>query len=328
MKKRAFLALVAILLPAAASAQYSIKQNDPSFYFDFDPGPHSVIRGEVWCDGNYLYSAGPWTCHDTTGGLTPSPCSEAIDTFCIHFEDIEGWPVVVTSPGCLVLDDNSNWYEYFEICMTVPCEAAVDDVNTLVIQAAYCYDPGDGEYVCAPDSGDCNDVLVNYRNGCTVATYSYYEVDFVVVESPPAMYILQDTLYIVQQGQTAAYVPFSICNGDPCAPPTNYNYVVTSVGHVGGAINQPGTAESVGGGDCKDVYGVVDAGTAVPCTYDTLTIIAWDEEGTLYDTCVQAIHIVEPIPVPLFTAPVVTILVLAMILAAAVIMKRHAVSKA
>jgi hypothetical protein len=60
-----------------------------------------------------------------------------------------------------------------------------------------------------------------------------------------------------------------------------------------------------------------------------LTIIAWDAAtGTVYDTCVQVVHVVEPVPVPLFTTPVVTILVLAMILAAAVIMKRTAISKA
>jgi hypothetical protein len=48
----------------------------------------------------------------------------------------------------------------------------------------------------------------------------------------------------------------------------------------------------------------------------------------VYDTCVQIIHIVEPEPVPLFTVPVVTILVLALILAAAVFMRRRAVSRA
>ena len=42
----------------------------------------------------------------------------------------------------------------------------------------------------------------------------------------------------------------------------------------------------------------------------------------------EEIHVVEPVPVPLFSTPVVTILVLAMILAAAVIMKRTAINKA
>ena len=55
-------------------------------------------------------------------------------------------------------------------------------------------------------------------------------------------------------------------------------------------------------------------------------IIAW--AGDTYDTCVQLIHIVDPVPVPLFSAPVVTILVLAMLLTAAVLMRRRAANKA
>ncbi|MDD3642125.1 MAG: hypothetical protein PHQ19_01475, partial [Candidatus Krumholzibacteria bacterium] len=87
-------------------------------------------------------------------------------------------------------------------------------------------------------------------------------------------------------------------------------------------INQPGQV-TVDGGACLDIYGIIDAGAANVCDYDELTIIAWDNAtGTVYDTCVQLIHVVTPVPVPLLTAPVVTILVLAMILAAAVIIRR------
>jgi hypothetical protein len=38
--------------------------------------------------------------------------------------------------------------------------------------------------------------------------------------------------------------------------------------------------------------------------------------------------VIEPIPVPLFTTPVVTVLVLAMILAAAVFLRRRAAGRA
>jgi hypothetical protein len=48
----------------------------------------------------------------------------------------------------------------------------------------------------------------------------------------------------------------------------------------------------------------------------------------LSDTCVQVIHVVEPSSVPLFTVPVVTILVLALILAVAIFMRRRAVNRA
>ena len=220
---------------------------------------------------------------------------------------------------CVILDDVNDgvWYYEVDVCITVPCAASVGDVNTLTAQMVYC----DTNMVAQPDSGDCEDP--NWRSGGTVACYSTITQDFEIVESPPALYILQDTLYYVEQGQTSAYIPFSICNGDACAPPTDYDYVITSLGHVGSALNQSGTASSIEGGTCKDVYGIVDAGAATVCTYDTLTIIAWDAAtGTVYDTCVQAIHIVEPVPVPLFTTPVITIMVLGMITAGAVVMKR------
>lgn len=319
MKKLMLVALVVILLPAVASAQ-GIKQGDPAFYFNFPGGTIDVIAGETWCDwlyaGNFYWAS--------------TLCSEgAVDTFAVVTSDVQGWPITnVFDDGadtdaegvCYILDDvvNLEWYYVVGVCITVPCEALVGDLNTLTAQMVYC-----DEGVAAPDSGDCEDP--NVRSG-PVDCYSTITQDFEVVESPPALYILQDTLYYVEQGQTAAYIPFSVCNGDACAPPTDYDFLITSLGTVGTALNQTGTASAVTGGTCQDVYGIVDAGTAVVCTYDTLTIVVWDAGvGSIYDTCVQAIHVVEPVPVPLFTAPVVTILVLAMILAAAVIMKRHAV---
>lgn len=320
MKKLMLMALVVILLPAVASAQ-GIKQGDPAFYFDFPGGTIDVIKGETWCD--HLYAANfYWASATCPDGL--------IDTFAVLTSDVQAWPITnlfssdeTDAEGvCVILDDNQGiWYYEVDVCITVPCEATVGDLNTLTAHMVYC-DQG----VAAPDSGDCEDP--NYRSSGTIACYSTITQDFQVVTSPPALYILQDTLYYVEQGQTAAYIPFSVCNGDACAPATDYGYTITSLGVVGPALNQSGTAAGVLGGTCLDVYGIVDAGTATVCAYDTLTIVVWNPAGTVYDTCVQAIHVVEPVPVPLFTAPVVTILVLAMILAAAVIMKRHAVSKA
>ncbi|MCU0639683.1 MAG: hypothetical protein MUF59_07430, partial [Candidatus Krumholzibacteria bacterium] len=90
------------------------------------------------------------------------------------------------------------------------------------------------------------------------------------------------------------------------------------------ALNTTGTVTGVLGGLCADVYGIVDAGDANVCDYDTLTIIAWDAAtGTVYDTCVQVVHVVEPVPVPLFSLPAVIALVAAMVLAAAVIMRKR-----
>jgi hypothetical protein len=209
-------------------------------------------------------------------------------------------------------------YFWNTVCIQVPCDAVVSSTNTLTARMSYT----DVNEVCQPDSADCEDPNI-YSGG------NYWDLTSVVltvVESPPALYILQDTLYYVEQGAVAAYIPFSICNGDPCAPATVYGYNITSMGLVGGALNTVGATAGVVGGTCVDVYGIIDAGLADVCDYDTLTIVAWDDAtGSVYDTCVQVIHVVEPVPVPLFTTPVVTILVLAMILAAAVIMKRTAI---
>jgi len=241
----------------------------------------------------------------------------ALDTFCVTADDALGWPVTNSAPGCHILDDNVGvWYYEVDVCITVPCEATVGQTNTLTVQMAYC----DVNGVCAPDCGDCEDP--NVRSG-PVNCYSTIAQDFEVVASPPSLFVLQDTLYYVEQGQTAAYIPFSVCNGDACAPPTDYGYLITSLGNVGSALSQTGAASGVAGGTCQDVFGIVDAGGAAVCTWDTLTIIVWDAAtGTVYDTCVQAIHVVEPVPVPLFSPYGVALVVLAMIGAAAVVMRR------
>ena len=325
MKKLAILALVALLIPAMANA-YDLKQGDPAFYFSTDGDTINIIRGETWC----------FTAYAMNYGWASATCPGTYDTFAVVTSDIAGWPITNTflafdqgtegedaEGTCYIINDDGvdPWYFVTEVCMSVPCEALVDDTNTITIQMAYC----DDQMVAQPDSGDCEDPNIH----SDIPRYSTLTQDFLIVESPPALYILQDTLYYVEQGQTSAYIPFAVCNGDPCAPATDYDWTITSVGHVGGPLAMAGTAAGVVGGTCADVYGIVDAGLAEVCTFDTLTIIAWDAAtGSVYDTCVQAIHVVEPVPVPLFTAPVVTILVLAMILAAAVIMKRHAVSKA
>jgi len=323
MKKLAILALaITMLLPIAAKADDVIKDGDPGFLWGF-PGPdapETMVKGETKC-----WELAPLNFGFLAGSICPNT-----DTFCVLVTDDLGW--AITTPwmfsgdvsgdeeveGPFILGAGYYWPD--DCCITVPCEANVGDINMII--AIMCFADVNG--VCQPDSGDCED---SYYGG---TLRDYIDTLIVeIVESPPALFILQDTLYYVEQGVTAGYIPFAICNGDPCAPPTDYGYMITSLGNVGPALDVLDTAIGVPGGTCADVYGIVDAGASIVCTYDTLTIIAWDAAtGTVYDTCVQAIHVVEPIPVPLFTAPVVTILVLAMILAAAVIMKRHAVSKA
>jgi hypothetical protein len=245
--------------------------------------------------------------------------------------DTEGWTVTGNPPlgSCFLLDPGYLWWQ--DVCITVPCTAVPCDYDTLYIQMHCC----DLAVACRPDCPEtCEDP--NWYGG-----NPYYSADTVIVHivpSPPALYIEQDSVYYVEQGQTAAYVPFTICNGDACADPTIYGYQISCTALVDAvppdlcvesAFPQAGATLPINGGECDDVYGVVNAGAAAVGDKADLQIIAWDQlTGTVYDTCNQIVEIVEPIPVPLFTTPVVTILVLALILAAAVIMRRRAVNRA
>lgn len=318
MKKLAFFAIACLLIPGIAAAQCS-REGDPGFY----GAPLGGGTMDVFAGATYTFYLAPinW------GGYAGAPPScQGTDTFCIHAWDTGGWTITGQNADDppLLLDDcwelPGGYYDpTWEVDITVPCEAEICDWDTLWVMFGYC----DVNEVCDPTCEDCH--LSNY--GGT----DYPNVDYIylhVVESPPALYVLQDSLFTVEQGQTAAYVPFGVCNGDPCAPPTDYNYNIVSKGHVGGAINTSGGVTGVPGGECEDVFGIIDAGAAEICDIDTLTIIAWDVTGTVYDTCVQIIHVIEPIPVPLFSTPVITILVLAMILSAAVFMRRRAASRA
>ncbi|MCK4538341.1 MAG: hypothetical protein KAV42_06035 [Candidatus Krumholzibacteria bacterium] len=286
-------------------------EGDPAFFVGFPGGTINVIKGETWCSD----------IANTNFGFVSTICTE-MDTFCMHYGDLLGWTISSADfPEGACFTVNPGSYYWNEVCISVPCDAVIGATNTLTAFMAFC----DLNGVCAPDCGDCEDP--NWYGGDP-----YYQTttqDFEVVESPPALYILQDTLYYVEQGQTAAYIPFSICNGDPCAAATDYGYSIVSLGVVGAAINQNGTAVGVVGGSCQDVYGIIDAGLSDVCDYDTLTIIAWDAAtGSVYDTCIQVIHIVEPVPVPLFSTPVIVLLVIAMFLTAAIIMKRRAAESA
>jgi hypothetical protein len=358
MKKLILLALVVILLPMAAQA-YELRDGDPAFIFQFvgDGTTLEVIMGETWCD--YLYVAN-YAVRDING----TSCNGRLDTMAVVTTDLQGWPITNVfdyyvdanllgenaNGVCMLFEDTCtiaggnctfgdpadtilhvSWLYEVLVCIDVPCNQGdlTGQLNTLTGQIAYC----DVTMTAQPDTSDCEDP--NTRNPYSwagetapVDVYSMTSISFEVIASPPPLSIFQDTLYFVEEGVTQAYVPFSLCNGDLCAGISDYDYLITSNGTVGTALSQTGTVTGVGPGECADVYAIVDAGSAVACTYDTLKIVAWDvATGLTYDTCVQAIHVVEPVPVPLFTAPVVTILVLAMILAAAVIMKRHAVSK-
>jgi hypothetical protein len=328
MKKLfAILALTLLLIPAVAAAQPPGCQwtGDPAFRYGFgyldglpfnQPGPDFA---NIYAGQTLTYKLGPY--HAAASWL-PAGC-HALDTLCFDAVSFQGWAVSATPPmGALYeLLPGYLWYQFVSI--TAPCAVSIGDKDTLVAQCAYANLAG----VCDPTCGDCNDPNIRPADG-----KKYYSKDTLIVTviaSPPALGVLQDTLTLVERGQTQAYIPFTICNMDDCAPPTLYGYNIKSKGVTGRipAINTTASV-SVGGGLCKDVYGIIDAGAALACDYDTLTIIVWTPVPVVYDTCVQVVHIIEPELVPLFTVPVVTILVLALILAAAVFMRRRAVSRA
>jgi hypothetical protein len=311
MKKLAVL-LAILLVPGIIYAQPCCTyEGDPALFVDFGEDTRDMIAGETYC----------WTVGPANFGFVSALCTET-DTFCVYIWDTQGWTITLDPPAgtCYLLDTGYLWWQ--EICLTAPCTAVPCDYDTLYVRMHCC----DETITCRPDCPEtCEDP--NWYAG-----NPYYNTDQVIIHiipSPPALYILQDSLYTIERGQTAAYVPFTICNGDACADPLVYDYVITSTGHVGAGFPQAGSTSPVPGGECEDVYGVVDAGDALVCDLDTLVIVAWDAlTGTVYDTCVQIVHVIEPIPVPLFTTPVVTVLVLAMILAAAVFLRRRAAGRA
>jgi len=318
------LALAILLVPNMALAQPAgcSWQGDPLMYYTFGwyegymtAQPTTVFNFDIYAGaqqewvvywGNYAW--------ETAG---------AADTFCWSVESKGGWTLETLGQSAAEnVPAVVNWgaLKYAVIDVTAPCDVSICDYDTIIVKINYANVAGDCD--------ECGDIAnPDYRPS---KGWYYYNADTLilhVVESPPALYVAQDSISPIDQGQTQAYIAFQICNGDLCAPETHYNYSITSKGHIGDAIN---VSDGIGveGGQCGNVYGVINAEDASVCDYDTLTIIAWTDGGAAYDTCVQLVHAVEPQSVPLFTTPVVTILVLALILAAAVFMRRRAVSKA
>jgi hypothetical protein len=327
------LALALVLVPGIVMAQPPgcTWNGDPALRYGFQGGITApgidyatIYYGQqlyydLGLQNAYMYPTWPATCN--------TAC-DVLDTFCPEASSAKGWTLASADPGLGVPFELPSCYIYWcAFTIDVPLTAAIGDVDTIVARMVYTKIVGT-DTLCAPECGDCVEPTIRG----VLPMYNADTLILTVVPVPPVIEIRQDTLTLVDQGQTQAYIPFSICNPNETADPRTYDYLITSVATPRiPAISQTGTIASVLGGGCKDVYGVIDAGAALVCDYATLTIIAWitdPEQGLKYDTCVQVIHIVEPEPVPLFTVPVVTILVLALILAAAVFMRRRAVSRA
>ena len=301
-----FMTGAAIAGPAVMQPQAGCsKEGDPGFYVDFGDELQDVTAGNTFC----------WTVSPCNFGFVSGTC-QGTDTLCVHMISTTGWIITGDPPlgACTEVGPGYLWWQ--DVCVTVPCDAEPGERDTLIVQMTYC----DETLACRDDCTDCEDP--NWYDG-----NPYYSIDTVIVQvvpAPPALYILQDTLFIVEGGQSAAYVPFTVCNGDPCADPVVYEYEVCSTGHVGSGFPQSGATDSIPGGECEDVYAIVNASMAPVCAFDTLTIIAWDQaSGTVYDTCVQIIHAVENCCIPFLTPQVITIMAVLMVIAAAVMIRRR-----
>jgi len=248
-----------------------------------------------------------------------SPCDQA-DTFCVHVADTRGWTLTGDPPlgDCVRLDVGYLWYQ--NISITAPCSAVPGDRDTIIAVIAYC-----GEEVCDTgclDLPGCEDP--NVWNGTP-----YYSADTLIIEvvpSPPRVLILCDTLALAAFGQSANHIPFSICNGDPCGSSETYDYEFGDEGWIPWNDAYPRTGSvTVAGGECAEVYAVLDASLSEVCDFDSITLIAWDRDtGASRDTGITLVHVIPVMPVPLFSPSLVPILAAAVLATGAFFLARTA----
>jgi hypothetical protein len=276
---------------------------DPGIHVGFGEDYRNVANSEIIS----------WTLQPANFGIV-SECSAA-DSFCLHVTDTRGWEITGDPPlgACEFLEPSYLFIN--DIWITVPCDAAVGTIDTIIATMAYCHNGN----TCAPEIGDCENP--NWLSGDP-----YYSADTVILEvtesSTVALQILQDSLCTVYVGQSVAHVPFNICNADYCDEVHSYYYEINSRGHIDpSAFPQTGRTLRMPMGDCDDVYAVVDVSSEVPGSYDTLTIVAWDSSGIAYDTCVQVIRTAEPQEVPLLSKHLLAVLVIGLILGALIMIR-------
>ena len=280
-----------IIGPLGSSGDCS-KEGVPDLSAGFPSGTQTAVKGESWCYDIY-----------------PANSGASADTFCLEVYDTRGWTIGADPAAevCRELNPGNNWTQ--QICVVPPCSASAGELDTVYAVMAYCDPAG----VCSPDCGG---------NDTTMVILS-------AAEAESDIFIDQANRFFVVAGQPETLVPFDLCNPNPCAPDADYSYEITSSGYSDGgcaipSINETGNENGVGGGECRTVYASVDASAA--CIGDTadLQIIAW--VGTKYDTCHQIVEVIEPRAIPVFSDTVMTVLVLALILAGAIIIGRKSAS--
>lgn len=339
-----------IMLPY--SDEFDMPDLDPKWQFD-NPGPNP--DGQLWS----LVSSPGFLSMTTTGptdligdiNTAPKMLENSPDgDFRIVVRVLAAPDVLFEHAGILVMQSPTNWVRLIRDsnCYSVYLQASGgnwqcspfsgSDVILRLTKSGSIYE---GAY---SSDGGASYTVIGYIQGPGVPAYigttvvstpldnvfsaefDYFRVFWTPPPPPELIDVLQDTLTLVDCAVAQAFVSFTICNPDYSVSATLYSYNIRSVGTSRiPVIDQSGTVV-VNGGECKDVYGIIDASLALPCDYDTLTIIVWTPISAVYDTCVQVIHIIESLPVPLFTAPVVTILMLTLIITAAAFIRRRVMS--
>jgi len=247
----------------------------------------------------------------------------ALDTMCYEVSSEHGWTFVCKpAAGTPQILPAGGYLWYQTVTIQIPCSAPVGSYE-MVIGGCY-YTNSLGE--CDPTCPDCADPNVRPSNHTSFYSKDTLYVQVLPALPPPAPTILQDTLTLVEARQPMAYIPFSICNLDQCSPMVA-GYHISSRGHIGPPMSVSDTVQ-VQPGKCMDVFGILNAASSLACVFDTLTIVAWScAPAPLYDTCVQVVHVVSPCCIPVLTAPVLAVLALALILAAAVFIRRRAATR-
>jgi hypothetical protein len=287
----------------------------PSGYYH-QPGNDTIIAvAGDWLD----FKLGPG---NAATSWTRPGCNDS-DTLCFEIQTEPGWAIFCDpSPGTpVIVAPGYLWTQ--KVTLHPPC-SDIGKCSRIIATCTYV----NSANACDPTCGDCVDPDVSPATG-----HAYFSKDTLWVwvfppDIPPPDIFQGDSTFVeVERGQPQACIPFDLCNGSLCFF-TSVSYHIWSMGHVGAAINISGSLE-LSPLQCKEIYGIIDASTSSVCTYDTLHVEAWITDNPLARTsCKAVIHVIEPRAVPIFTVPVVTILVFALILAAAVFMRRRAVSKA
>jgi hypothetical protein len=274
----------------------SIGPGGPYFTFYLTPGQ----AGEIFADS----TLGP-VC-----SIGPANVTGATDTVCVEFQASGDAGGTYSQANWDCFELGSGLYSPDFILAEMPCDAVPGERDTVTVLQKWCI-----EDTCQT-SCPAEDAFTIYVE---------------IVAAPPAIAVLcPDTAY-AEAGVANINVPFDICNPDPCADTSCYDYSFTASSNVGGLTSSGSGEVNVGPGDCERILVNLDGTLAVPGDTSAIEMIASTpcpaESAVAFDTCFTFLIIVEPAEnVPLFSTPVAAILILSLVLMAAGVLRRRALA--